>query len=108
MPAGTSFISSSVCNPLKRAKSTVGVPLISETVVPFDSDRDDATLIWTENEVTLAIGASVPMTNAGPVTCSVTGLVLATVPAAARCEQRGSGEREECRWESCDGSLEQF
>ena len=34
-------MSSSVCSPLKRAKSTVGVPLMSETVLPFGIDGVD-------------------------------------------------------------------
>src|SRR5579863_5769826 len=69
VPAATSFMSTSVCSPLKRAKSTVGAPLTSETPVPLQSLEEKA---WTEDsttekEVTLAIGASVPTTKDDPV-----------------------------------------
>lgn len=68
VPAVTSFMSRSVCRPLNRAKSTVGVPLISETPVPLQSLEVKACIpeICTENEVTLAIGASAPITNEAP------------------------------------------
>src|SRR5580698_533120 len=63
-------MSSSVCKPLKRAKSTVGVPLTSETLLPLLSE---AVALWmgTLKETTLATGASVPMTNEGPVSADV-------------------------------------
>ena len=86
-------MSSMVCRPLKRAKSTVGVPLISETLSPLASDGVDA-LNWTANEVTEAMGASVPMTKDGPV-----GPVAGVLPAtAARREERGNSEREKTDW----------
>ena len=59
-------MSSSVCRPLKRAKSTVGVPLTSETLVPAEV-RALTLISWTLNEMTPAAGASVPMTKALPV-----------------------------------------
>ena len=59
-------MSSMVCRPLKRAKSTVGVPLISETVSPLASMA--LTLVnCTAKEVTEDMGASVPMTKDAPV-----------------------------------------
>ena len=106
VPAGTSFISSSVCRPLKRAKSTVGVPLISETVVPFNSVAT-MELIWTANEVTAAIGASVPMTNDGAGYVARRRVSAGNGASAARGEQRGSGEREECDGKFATG-MEQF
>src|ERR1039458_2631228 len=54
-------MSSNVCSPLKRAKSTVGVPLISETLCPLEL-MASMLLICTANELTLAKGASVPTT----------------------------------------------
>ena len=54
---------------MKRAKSTVGVPLTRDTPVPLQSlDVKASTAVsTTENEVTLAMGASVPTTNDAPV-----------------------------------------
>src|SRR5271155_4488780 len=69
-------MSSSVCNPLKRAKSTVGSPLTSDTLFPLLSIASTL-MICTEKEVTLASGASVPTTKAGPVT--VFGFVVVVV-----------------------------
>jgi hypothetical protein len=62
-------MSSSVCSPLNRAKSTVGVPLINDIVVPLESVAVTLST-GTENETTLATGASVPTTKAGPVRAS--------------------------------------
>jgi hypothetical protein len=58
-----------VCNPLKRAKSTVGVPLSNATPVPLQSVDVYALIAesCTLNEVTAAIGASVPTTKEDPV-----------------------------------------
>src|SRR5579862_9671785 len=60
------FTSMSVCRPLNRAKSMVGVPLISGTEVPL---AVIAFIDWMValNDTTLASGASVPTTNAVPV-----------------------------------------
>jgi hypothetical protein len=66
VPAGTSFKSSIVWSPLKRAKSTVGVPLSNGTLLPLASMASTLSTC-TAKEVTLDIGASVPTTNAGPV-----------------------------------------
>jgi hypothetical protein len=66
VPTGTSFMSSSVCSPLNRAKSTIGEPLISCTVLLFASVAV-MLVTCTLNETTLAIGASVPTTNEDPV-----------------------------------------
>jgi hypothetical protein len=51
---------------LKRAKSTEGVPLINDVVVPLESIALTLS-IGTVNETTLAAGASVPTIKAGPV-----------------------------------------
>jgi hypothetical protein len=59
-------MSSKVCKPLKRAKSTVGVPLSNDTLLPLESVALMLST-GTVNETTLAIGASVPTTNDGPV-----------------------------------------
>jgi len=58
-----------VCRPLNRAKSTVGVPLTSDTPVPLQSVEVYALIAesCTANDVTLAIGASVPTTKDDPV-----------------------------------------
>src|ERR1039458_3062804 len=58
-------MSSRVCRPLKRAKSTVGDPLSRGTELLLASM---ASIDWMValNETTLASGASVPMTNADP------------------------------------------
>ena len=54
-------------SPLKRAKSTVGVPLTRETVCPMELVALMLS-ITTAKEVTLATGgASVPTTNDAPV-----------------------------------------
>jgi hypothetical protein len=89
VPTGTSFRSTSACSPLYRAKSTVGVPLIRGTLFPL-AFTAFTLCTCTANETTLAIGASVPTTNAGAV--SVTGVVVVVVfwfdpllqPAAAK------------------------
>src|SRR5579871_1849389 len=86
VPTGTSFISSNVCNPLKRAKSTVGEPLSNCTVLPLPSV---AVMLCTctEKDVTLAIGASVPTTNDDPVTASELAeefVIVALHPARRR------------------------
>jgi len=73
----TSFKSSSVCRPLKRAKSTVGVPLINETGVPPREGTASMPLICVAKDTMLAMGASVPITDAGAVT--VAGVVGAAV-----------------------------
>src|SRR3974390_2338115 len=70
-PTETSFMSSSVCRPLKRAKSTVGEPLRRETV--FVPSEAVMFCTWTANEVTLCTGASVPTKNVEPVAaCGLT------------------------------------
>ena len=66
-------MSINVCRPLKRAKSTVGEPLVNCTVLPFWSVAE--MLTCTLNEMTLAIGASVPTTNEEPVTVCELGVV---------------------------------
>src|SRR5579871_5617831 len=62
-------MSINVCSPLKRAKSTVGEPLVNCTVLPLESLAE--MLICTLKEMTLAIGASVPTTKDEPVTVCV-------------------------------------
>ena len=60
-------MSISVCRPLKRAKSTVGEPL-SQLHAYCRSASVAEMLTCTLNEMTLAIGASVPTTKEEPVT----------------------------------------
>src|SRR5215469_1291486 len=75
-------MSSSVCRPLKRAKSTVGEPLVSWTAFPPASVAE--ILTCTLNETTLASGASVPMTNEAPVgVCELFELEEVTLPQPA-------------------------
>jgi hypothetical protein len=50
---------------LKRAKSTVGLPLISDTLVPLELSAVTLST-GTENETILVAGASVPITKAAP------------------------------------------
>jgi hypothetical protein len=68
-----------VWRPLKRAKSTVGEPLRSGTLVP---EEVTASMLWisTEKEVTLGRGASVPMMKTGAVTACELEVVVAVVP----------------------------
>jgi hypothetical protein len=87
---------------LKRAKSTVGAPLINCTVLLLESVAETLSTC-TANEVTAAIGASVPTTNDEPVT--VCGLVVAVgvdplqpaiSSAAAVSESTAIGKRLPC------------
>ena len=80
-------MSISVCRPLKRAKSTVGVPEIRLAVAP--PLLVSVTLLTTTgNETTDANGASVPTKKAGPVVeldCVVAVVVIELVhPVATR------------------------
>src|SRR5258708_5480118 len=88
-------MSSSVCRPLKRAKSTVGEPLSSATLLPLASV---AVMLFTctAKEVTLASGASVPITKAGPETPPVTGFV-SELPQPAASSEATARERRQGR-----------
>src|ERR1700729_2239471 len=78
VPAGIELRSSSVCNPLSRAKSTVCVPLNTDTggFTPSDTVRP---VMSTWNDTTLGNGASVPLTNTLPLSGCV-GVVLEAPP----------------------------
>jgi hypothetical protein len=66
----------------------VGVPLIRGTLLPLASTAFTLST-WTANDTTLAIGASVPTTNAGAVSGDVVVVVVVWFdpllqPAAAK------------------------
>src|SRR5581483_3583888 len=97
-------MSSNVCRPLKRAKSTVGVPLSNGTLVPPEVMALTLSSC-TENEVTAATGASVPTTKAGPVAASevtLPGVMLLVHPATDNTAtvSKGSASRKNlsCEW----------
>src|SRR5271166_3050000 len=85
-------MSSRVCRPLKRAKSTVGVPLMRETLSPLEA-MALMLINWTEKEVTLAMGASVPTTKAGPVTLPVAVVPSMELPQPAASSEAVARER---------------
>src|SRR5579863_1409908 len=78
LPTGISFASNRVCSPLKRAKSTEGVPLIIGTGVPPPWGLRSTLSIVTANETTDATvgGASVPTTKVEPVVVDVPELPI--------------------------------
>src|SRR5271166_4953953 len=73
-------MSSRVCRPLNRAKSTVGELVVKGThadiLVVVLAVTPQTPVTGTTNETTLAMGASVPTTNAGPVTVCEFGLLI--------------------------------